>query len=144
MLQWDWYRLNHGWSYDALGGAFLCNRKTAQASKRRIQLFLVMRDPLHSLREPYQCPSIKVIIGLIYLRFYFQLDDLLVQNRVEQSPGPARIVSAVHTADGLPVCSLHLILLFYYSCFIVISSILSLLHEHYIYNNITIGDSYNR
>ena len=42
-------RLNHGWSYDALGGAFLCSRQSAQSAKRRIQLFLLMWDPLHSL-----------------------------------------------------------------------------------------------
>ena len=49
MLHLDWFRLNHGWSYDALGGAFLCDRMTAQSAKRRIQLFLLMKDPLNSL-----------------------------------------------------------------------------------------------
>ena len=42
-------RLNHGWSDVALGGAFLCSWRTSKKAKLRIQLCLLMTDPLNSL-----------------------------------------------------------------------------------------------
>ena len=41
--------MHHGWRYRMLGGMFLTSKDTAKKVKWRIHLFLIMKDPIHSL-----------------------------------------------------------------------------------------------
>jgi hypothetical protein len=91
-------------AYRMLGVLFLCNKSQARAAKRRVQLFLLMRDPLQSLPTFWNSAHLtQAQVGLTPLlppMNSVQQTRMMRHNTAVQPVGPARMVGCMRTRSG--------------------------------------------
>ena len=103
-------RLIHGKAWRLIATLFQSTRKLVQDAKRRMQLFLLMRDPLNSLPTILNAgitpAQVSLVTTCLPAPYHYQIHTLLTTNAAGQSALPQHIVSAIRTPSGLPVMRL--------------------------------------